>query len=241
VTWPKRVPTLSPELLDKQRQWHRFWLEHYPSRFSFVSRFTEDFLRAAGRVRSPERILEIGPGPTSAIREIMAPADAYSCCEQDPHFCEALRKKLPDAQVICADIQVRLPIDDHSFDRIVAAHLLEHLPNLPAALEEVTRLLHPGGAFDVVIPCEGSPLYTLGRLFSSARTFRKHFGSGFFEMMRVEHVNTAREIISELRTRFVVEFERYYPVPSRRFGASLNLLAGVRLRNRQQSGIPGRG
>ena len=49
-----------------------------------------------------------------------------------------------------ADCQQRLPFEDGSFDRALAIHVLEHLPNLPAAVAEIHRLLKPSGRFVVL-------------------------------------------------------------------------------------------
>ena len=38
-----------------------------------------------------------------------------------------------------------LPYDDQSFDVVMAAHVLEHLPNPRRALKEMIRVLKPGG------------------------------------------------------------------------------------------------
>jgi SAM-dependent methyltransferase len=46
----------------------------------------------------------------------------------------------------------RLPFPDGSFDRIIAAEVLEHIPDDEAAIGELSRVLRPGGSLAVTVP-----------------------------------------------------------------------------------------
>ena len=45
-----------------------------------------------------------------------------------------------------------LPFEDESFDRIIAAEVMEHLPDDTVAMAELTRVLKPGGIIAVSVP-----------------------------------------------------------------------------------------
>lgn len=51
--------------------------------------------------------------------------------------------------------QRQLPLAPASFDRALAIHVLEHLPDLPSAVAELRRVLGPSGRLVPVIPYEG--------------------------------------------------------------------------------------
>jgi len=46
----------------------------------------------------------------------------------------------------------RLPFPDNTFDRIIAAEVLEHIPADEQALAELTRVLKPGGTMAITVP-----------------------------------------------------------------------------------------
>jgi SAM-dependent methyltransferase len=52
----------------------------------------------------------------------------------------------------------RLPFADASFDRVVAAEVLEHLPDDTRAMRELFRVLRPGGLMAVTVPRWGPEL-----------------------------------------------------------------------------------
>ena len=49
-----------------------------------------------------------------------------------------------DAHVFRADVQA-IPLADASCDRVLASHMLYHVPDIPRALRELRRILRPGG------------------------------------------------------------------------------------------------
>ena len=55
------------------------------------------------------------------------------------------------AQAVRGDAY-RLPFEDASFDRVIAAEVLEHLPADTDAMAELTRVLRPGGLIAVTVP-----------------------------------------------------------------------------------------
>ena len=46
----------------------------------------------------------------------------------------------------------RMPFDDDSFDIVIAAEVMEHIPTDQAAMNEVARVLRPGGVAAVTVP-----------------------------------------------------------------------------------------
>jgi len=69
---------------------------------------------------------------------------------------DKLKENHPDITTWVGDCQEKIPANDYEFDRIIAIHVLEHLPNLPKAIKEIYRVCRKEcSVFSVVIPCEG--------------------------------------------------------------------------------------
>ena len=137
----------------------------------------------------------------------------------------AIRRDFPSVTTLVADAQQRLPYEDASFDRAIAIHVLEHLRDLPAALTELTRLLKPGGVLSVVIPCEGGLVYGLGRRVTSQRAFERRYSTSYRWHIESDHVNQAHEVLHELRDRFDIADQTFYPL--RLPIVDLNVLIGL--------------
>jgi len=223
MSWPKERAPLTGEQSAIMEDWIREFLTSVKStRFGWVSRFDHTYPTSSA---SPGlRTLEIGAGTGTHLQ--FESSGEYVALE----YSDQLASQIPHREglsVVVADCEQRLPWDDDSFDRVLAIHVLEHLYNLPAALEEVARVLRPGGVFCVVIPCEGGRLYSLGRRFTTKRMFEKRYKTPYEWMIKRDHCNTAREVLDELGRHFRVRSRRFFPlrVPA----VDLNLVIGLEL------------
>jgi SAM-dependent methyltransferase len=223
MSWPKEREPLTDEQTAIMEDWINEFLTSVKSaRFGWVSRFDHTFpVRSSS---SEGRTLEIGAGTGTHVQ--FEPIGDYVALEASGQLAAQIPKR-DGLSVVVADCEDRLPWDDDSFDRVLAIHVLEHLYNLPAALEEIARVLRPGGIFCVVIPCEGGGLYSLGRRFTTKRIFEKRYKTPYEWMIRQEHCNTAREVLSELDRYFRVRTRRFFPL--RLPAVDLNLVIGLEL------------
>lgn len=180
--------------------------------------------------------LEIGAGLGEHLAyERLTPEQErnYYCNELRDNMAAELRRRFPNVHTVVGDCQQRMDFPDGFFDRYIAIHVLEHLPNLPAAVREAWRLLDKqNGRMLVVIPTEGSPAYGLARKVSAQRVWNRRFGVPYAEFYRREHINRVPEILAELEPYFTIEKQSFFPL-----GLPLwfcNLCIGLALRPRAE-------
>jgi SAM-dependent methyltransferase len=97
---------------------------------------------------SPRRVLEVGGGPGELSERMQKELGAeVSFLDISPRMVELARERGVDAQV--GDVQ-SLPFEDGTFDTVVAAWMLYHVPDIDRGLAEIARVLRPGGALVAV-------------------------------------------------------------------------------------------
>ncbi|MGO9322604.1 MAG: class I SAM-dependent methyltransferase [Solirubrobacteraceae bacterium] len=228
TSWPKQLPRLTAEQERIREDFVRHWHEVLPGNYSLIERFNHGY---AARSASPgARTLEVGAGLGEHLAFEPKPHEHYWALEMREEMAAAIKRTYPEANTIVGDCQSRLPFEDHSLDRALAVHVLEHLPNLPAALREIRRALKPGGTFVAVIPCEGGFAYTLARRVSAQRIFERRYRTSYEWFVRSEHINLPDEIIAELEREFVITNRHYFPL--RLPIVALNLVIGLTMQPR---------
>jgi len=96
----------------------------------------------------PRLMLEVGGGPGELAQRLQEELGAsVAFVDSSPRMVELARARGVDAEV--GDIQ-ELPFPDGTFDTVVAAWMLYHVPDLDRGLAEVARVLQPGGALIAV-------------------------------------------------------------------------------------------
>lgn len=233
--WPKTFPPLTAEQQRISDDFMKHWHEVLPAKFGIIETFNQGYAvkhAPAGFTRT----LEIGAGLGEHLRfEKLSPEQEanYYALELRKNMSRQIARRFPKINTITGDCQARLNFDDGFFDRILAIHVLEHLPNLPAAIAEMYRLCDKRrGVCSVVIPCEGSMAYGLARRISAQRVFEKRYKQSYRWFIEREHINLPHEILAELKPYFTIEHRSFFPLPVPLIFP--NLCIGMTLRPRSE-------
>lgn len=125
--------------------------------------------RGLGPLPANARILEIGGNLGEHCKYVEHDYAEYVVTDyREVDFTpinERIRFEVADAE--------HLPFPDRSFDRILVTCVLHHLPNPERALEEMRRVVRPGGVVSITLPCDPGMLYRLGKVVGPYRSIKK--------------------------------------------------------------------
>jgi SAM-dependent methyltransferase len=204
------------------------WHEELPKKYGVIEKFNHGYV-VKHAPRDFVRTLEIGAGIGEHLAyERLSDEQRrnYVCVELRAQMAAEIAKRHPEVQTRVGDCQQPLDFADGYFDRVLAVHVLEHLPNLPAAVREMRRLC--SGVAQVVIPAEGGLAYGLARRISAQRFFERRYKMPYRWLIEREHINRPAEIFEELGAHFTVTHRSFFPllIPF----VHANLAIGITLR-----------
>ena len=142
--------------------------------------------------------LELGAGALNQLAYEPA-STAYDIVEPFQALLESARDR-GRVRDVFADI-TEVP-EDRRYDRITSVAALEHIRDLPVVLAHAANRLAPEGVFRAAIPSEGGFLWALGWMATTGLEFRLRHGLDYGDLMRHEHLSTAREIETLCRALF---------------------------------------
>lgn len=210
--WPKTIPALNAEQTTISDDFVRHWHDVLPNRYGSIERFNHSYPLRVLPDSVRFKTLEIGAGIGAHLAFEDLKRQDYHCIELRENMAEAITKRFAGVTATVGDCQENLPYEDNSFDRVIAVHVLEHLPNLPGCVSEVRRILKPGGLFSVVLPCDPGFAYGLARKISAERIFRKRYKQSYKWFIEREHINSPAEILSLLDEGFNEIHRSFFPL-----------------------------
>jgi phosphatidylethanolamine/phosphatidyl-N-methylethanolamine N-methyltransferase len=196
------------------------WEDHYHSQ-NYDAGLTSYFLRKS-HIWSEQsfdqndhfsKVLEVGAGTCEHVKYVNHSFDEYLVTDLHP------RKngiQLPSNAKGVGKIQFskedanELSFENDSFDRLIAAHVLEHLYRPYEVMREWIRVLKPGGVMTLILPCDPGLLWRLGR-YAVARKKCIEAGIEYDYWQAREHVNPINNLVSFVRYFFPEVEENWLP------------------------------
>lgn len=155
-------------------------------------------------------VLEVGSGAGQFIRAIKQLRPEVNClgCDISIEAVEQARAA-HDGVVYARSEENRLPYENASINAVLIFDVLEHVQNPDQFIEEIKRVLKPGGLFFAFVPCEGDwlsfwhfiRLFGIGKdltrkyaghiNFFSRKSLRESLDKASFNLVRIrysEHV-----------------------------------------------------
>lgn len=175
-------------------------------------------------------VLEVGAGTGMHIKAVRHRFDTYVISDLNEVFLDKI--DLPDhlsgkVQTAREDATA-LSFDDNSFDRVIGAHVLEHLYQPHAVMREWQRVLKPGGVLSLILPCDPGVAWRLGRRLLARKKFVRA-GMDYDYWMAREHVNPLNNLVSFVRYYFDDVDEQWLPLRVPSMDLNLFYIAHIRV------------
>lgn len=171
------------------------------------------------------RVLEVGAGTGTHINSVRHRFDEYVMTDL---YDEMLRRRHGERPgvVLRNEDATRLSFEDESFDRVIAAHVLEHLYRPHVVLREWWRVLKPGGVLSLVLPCDPGVMWRFGRMLGPRKRGRE-LALEYDYVMAREHVNSITALKAFIDYYYDRKRERWWPFAFQ--STDLNLIYTVNI------------
>jgi SAM-dependent methyltransferase len=119
-------------------------------------------VRSLVEPRAGELVLDLGCAAGAISDHLSSLGCETVGVDAEPRAIEKARELFPELRFELADVSA-LPFDDGSFDKAIAADLVEHLDDVTfrAMLTEARRVLRPGGTLSIYTPNPKHPIERL--------------------------------------------------------------------------------
>lgn len=161
------------------------------------------------------KVLEVGAGTGEHTQFIRHGFDHYIISDQDPKTLDIAKSKIADniKSRFLFETQTGESINypDSSFDRVIAAHVVEHIPHPHLAIKELARVVKDGGVLSILLPTDPGVAWRLGRMLGPRKNAYAA-GIAYDYVMAREHVNSCVNLRAILRHYFPEGKESWWPL-----------------------------
>lgn len=159
-------------------------------------------------------VLEVGCGTGEHIAHVRHGFDRYVVTDLSVEFLFISQRALPDG--MCGveferQDATALTYADNTFDRLVAAHILEHLVDPHLVLREWARVVKPGGTITILLPCDPGLLWETGRAMGPRRAAQENGIPHYDFWMAREHINSIHNLRKLVQFYFPKRRENWFP------------------------------
>ena len=204
-----------PDFSDYMRKWTAVYeRQNYEGGLAgyFLSKSHEWCERAYSASDHFSRVLEVGAGTGKHLQFVRHGFDEYVLTDMHTQMLEQVTQSAGRAVSVEVQDATKLTYADGSFDRLIAAHILEHLPEPHKVIREWMRVLKAGGVLSIVLPCDPGFAWRLGRNLGPRKSFTD-VGIDYDYWMAREHINPVNNLVSFLRFYFGEEIsEKWLPL-----------------------------
>lgn len=174
------------------------------------------------------QVLEVGAGTGVHVDFVRHAYDRYVMTDLNAPMLDQAVKSMHGGRVVSEQQDAtRLSYGDESFDRVIAAHVLEHLPNPHIVLREWMRVLRPSGTLSLVLPCDPGVAWRAGRAVGSRKKFERA-GIPYDYWMAREHINSINSLVAFIKFYFSDFDERWLPLRVPSMDLNLFYIAHIR-------------
>jgi phosphatidylethanolamine/phosphatidyl-N-methylethanolamine N-methyltransferase len=156
----------------------------------YVMRRGHEILDRTATYDTTSSIIEVGAGSGVHLSFVKRPFGRYVLTDGSDDMLTRARAKHAGRHNVEFQNEnaTSLSVADSSFDRLIATHVLEHLPEPHRVLREWSRVVQPGGTISLILPCDPGFAWRLGRQFGP-RARSEIAGLPYDYFQAREHIN----------------------------------------------------
>ena len=142
-------------------------------------------------------VLEIGCGEGRGVELLYEKAESFTAIDKIGEVITKLKEQYPEGNFIQMNLPPLESLEDNSFDVIISFQVIEHIKNDRLYLEEIKRVLKPGGKAYITTP---NIKLTLSRNPWHIREYTadelKNLASGIFDKVEMKGIGGNEKVMA---------------------------------------------